>query len=359
MTELRLTAETKVNLEQAINFILHCGNDVTPMLIGHKGFGKSSTLKVLGEMTGYRTFYIDCTTMDLGDMQVPKIMEVKNGSVVQYAVNESFGIHLDEPSIIMWDEIGKANLSVKNGAMRSWLERAMGSFTYHPDSIVYATTNEASEGLGDLLMEHHLDRVIPIHLRKSTAEEQIFYATKNNWAPDVIGFMHEHPEIFQSYEDDPNAENPYIWHPQAEREAAVTGRSLEFCSKILKKRHLLDKPTLRAAINGAIGVPAASHLMTYISMASKLPSLDDIKNNPDTAIVPTDASAMCVILFRTMSAIESNWVTAWMTYLERMPEVAKTLFGMKVQDDKYFQRDVFLKNKKFTQWLVDNHHLFA
>ena len=92
--------------------------------------------------------YFDCTTKDLGDITIPDIMRVEDGSgFVRYLTNEELGVHNDKPVILMIDEYGKANPAVKNALLRLLLERKIGSYTLHPDSIVFATTNLGAEGV--------------------------------------------------------------------------------------------------------------------------------------------------------------------------------------------------------------------
>ena len=45
----------------------------TTLVQGHMGIGKSTLLEMLGKKTGYPTFYVDCTTLDIGDIMIPKI----------------------------------------------------------------------------------------------------------------------------------------------------------------------------------------------------------------------------------------------------------------------------------------------
>jgi hypothetical protein len=56
--------------------------------------------------------YFDCTTKDLGDITIPDIMRVEDGSgFVRYLTNEELGAHNDKPIILMIDEFGKVQPS--------------------------------------------------------------------------------------------------------------------------------------------------------------------------------------------------------------------------------------------------------
>ena len=134
-----------LSLDQCITLIGAIGHERTVLLQGDIGNGKSSTGKELAKMfLKHRLFYVDCTSLDLGDIMIPMIMELDDqAKFVRYVTNEELGLHTGEPVIIMIDEFGKANPSVKLALLRLILERKIGSYTLHPDSIVYATTTKA------------------------------------------------------------------------------------------------------------------------------------------------------------------------------------------------------------------------
>jgi MoxR-like ATPase len=142
-----------LGLDQITNAILVGGHKRTILVQGHMGTGKSSMLNILSqELPKHIPCYLDCTTKDLGDITVPNLAKLDDGTgYVTYLTNEELGAHHDVPVILMIDEYGKANPAVKNALLRLMLERKIGSYTLHPDSIVFATTNLGAEGVGDLL----------------------------------------------------------------------------------------------------------------------------------------------------------------------------------------------------------------
>ena len=147
-----------VNLDEIAQAIIAGGHQRTILVQGHMGTGKSSLLNMLSaRLTKHVPCYFDCTTKDLGDITIPDIMQMEDGSgFVRYLTNEELGAHHDKPIILMIDEFGKSNPAVKLALLRMMLERKIGSYTLHPDSIVFATTNLGAEGVGDLLPAHAL-----------------------------------------------------------------------------------------------------------------------------------------------------------------------------------------------------------
>jgi hypothetical protein len=354
------------NIEQTAAAILANGSETTILVQGHMGTGKSSILTMLAEqLPTHIPCYFDCTTKDLGDIMIPNIMNIDHTGesstpFVSFATNEELGIHLNRPIILMLDEYGKSNPAVKNALLRLQLERKIGNQALHPDSIVFATTNLGGEGVGDLLLPHQRDRVVVITMRKPTSQEWIEWGVNNNIDAAVLGWVKDNPQTMQSYEDvgDPET-NPYIFHPQEQRTAFVTPRSLEIASKLLKNRHLVEEATMTALLMGAIGERGAMDLMTFVAMGDELPSLESIKQDPHNATVPTSAAAICMVVYRTLATLDREWIDAWMDYLLRLDNEAQGLFANGVRAPNYAKYSLVVTNKKFTQWALDHSYMFA
>jgi len=351
-----------LSLDQITNAILVGGNKRTVLVQGHMGTGKSSILNVLArELPTHVPCYLDCTTKDLGDITIPNIAKLDDGTgYVTYLTNEELGAHHDRPIILMIDEYGKANPAVKNALLRLMLERKIGSYTLHPDSIVFATTNLGAEGVGDLLLPHARNRITVVTSRKPTAEEWIDWGINNDIHPTVLGWVRENPQVMQSFDDvrDPD-ENPYIFHPQQQRAAFVTPRSLEAASDWLHEQVSFDDNTLTSLLMGTIGDRGALDLMAFVKLANQLPSLESIKQDPDGATVPTSASAVCMVVYKLLSVLERDWVDACMTYVDRLDKEAQGLFVNGVRAPKYSKRDFVMTNRKFTEWAMKNNYMFT
>jgi len=290
-----------LNLDQAESLILAVGDNRTVLLQGHMGTGKSSLLTTLAAARpDHVPCYFDCTTKDLGDITIPNIAKLDDGTgYVTYLTNEELGAHNDKPIILMIDEFGKANPAVKNALLRIILERKIGSYELPEGSIVFATTNLGAEGVGDMLLPHQRDRVATVKIRKPDHLEWIEWGINNDVHPSVLGFVKDFPAVLQTFEDvkDPT-ENPYIYHPQLQRTAFTTPRSLHMASDLLHARGSIDDHTLTSLLMGTIGEQGAMDMMAFVKLADQLPSLDSIKNDPKNAKVPDSASAQRVGLWK-------------------------------------------------------------
>ena len=348
-----------MSLNQIAKAIASVGHKRTILVEGHMGNGKTSILKMLAEMfPDHIPCYFNCVTKDLGDLSIPSLNT--DEGFVTYLPNEEFGIHLNKPLIIMWDEWTKANQSVKNGTLVTMLERMVGTKKLPEGSIQFATGNLGAEGVGDTIPAHARNRMTIVTARKSTSDELIEYGINHEWEPSVLGFIREFPQILQGFEDvkDPT-DNPYINHPKAQRKSFITPRSLESSSDILKERHLFDDHSLTALLIGTIGDRGALDMMAFVKLADQLPSLQSIKDDPLNAKVPDSASAVCMTVFRALGAMNREWVDNWVTYMERLDKSAQGLFAQGVRANTYTHRSIVMQSKNFTTWAMKNNYMFA
>ena len=352
----------QLNLDQIANMLKVGGHQRTVLVQGNIGTGKSSILRILAsELPDHTPCYFDCTTKDLGDVMVPKMKALDDMDYVLFAPNEELGLHLrDKPIILMIDEYGKANPMVKNALLRLMLERQVGSYKLHPESIVFATTNLGAEGVGDLLPPHARNRITIVTSRKPSHMEWIEWGINNGVDHALLGWAKDNPQLMHSFEDVTRPEdNPYIYHPRAQQASFVTPRSLEAASDWLKQREFIDDQSMTAALMGTIGDRAAMDLMAFVTLADQLPTLQSIKDDPATAKIPDSAAAVCMVVYRTLASIEANWIDQWMDYMMRLDKEAQALFANGVRAPRYAKQGVVMTNRKFTDWARANGYLFA
>ena len=381
------TTNFQMNIDNAVQAIALLGSDITHMLRGDMGNGKSSTLPMVGEiLPKHIQCYVDCSNLDLGDVMLPDISEIRQTvseeiqsavdkavekqvepvvrKYVTYAPNEAFGIHLNVPVIIMLDELGKANQSVQLALTRLMQERQLGNMKLPEGSIVYATTNKGSEGVGDMMRMHTCNRLTFIDLRKSNNMEWIDWGINKKGKkinPIVLGYAKDNPQIFAAFEDVERPEdNLAIFHPKdPSRVSFVTGRSLEKASHILDQRDKFDAHTLTCLLMGTLGAYTGKDIMTFVTLADKLVKREDILKDPNNAPLPQDASSTCMVIFKALASMDREFVTPFMTYLDRLSNEAKGMFANGVRDEKYFARTMVMNTPKFQEFAGKYNYMFA
>lgn len=352
-----------VSLNEFAQGIGTVGKNVTVIGQGEPGIGKSSMLKVLArQYPDYEIAYIDCTLLDLGDFALPYTEEVLTGDnkfkVTKFAPNARFKMHTGKPVIVMLDEIGKAMKAVKNVLLTLMLEQRIGDHYLPEGSIVFGTTNLLSDGVGDMLEAHARNRVALVTVRKPDHDEWIEWAIGNSIAPEIIAWVKQFPHALASYTDPSQKDNPYIFNPtRAGMGAVVTPRSLEKASHIAKQRDKLGDALTISLLTGTIGESASRDMQAFFTVVDKLPTWDQIIAGPNTAKLPDDAVARCILVFSAIARVEKDTLGKWMQYVQRMDKEWQALFATSVMKSPNKQAFCVM-NKEFKDWALANQWLF-
>jgi len=347
------------SLKEGAEMVSRIRDEDTILFQGEMGIGKSSMLKMLANThPDHHICYVDMTTKDVGDFLIPKIRTINGVDVCSFIPNEEFGFHTGKPVIIMLDEIGKTGKAVFNASLRLMQEYALGVYELPKGSKVFATTNLASEGIGDLLPPHGRNRVVVMKIRKPSAEEWIEWALDADIAPEVIMTVKEFPQMLASFEDYTDSkDNEYIYDPRTPRPSFVTPRSLEKCSNIIKKTVALHEDVIGCAIKGTIGARACYDMRNIVKLSSDLPSWDSIMADPMKAQIPESPAAICMLVYSAVQRVEKDTINKWIKYMGRISKEAQGLFATSVMRTQ--KKSVVGTSTEFVKWATANNYLFA
>jgi hypothetical protein len=364
---------SSLTLNEFANAIATVGSDVTIIGQGEPGIGKSSMLKAVAKRyPDYEVAYIDCTLLDLGDFALPytELASTSAGDlkVTKFAPNARFKFQSGKPVIVMLDEIGKAMKAVKNVLLTLMLEKRIGDMSLPEGSIVFGTTNLATDGVGDSLEAHARNRVCFVTVRKPHAGFQPdgsidsdswgAWAVENDIAPEVLAWVKQFPHALESYTDPAQKDNAYIFNPtRAGQSAFVTPRSLEKASHIARKRADLGDGVTISALAGTIGESAARDMQAFFTVVDKLPTWEAIVNSPSTAKVPDDAVAKCILTFSAITRVDKDTLPKWLKYADRLDKELQALFARSIVKSTTKQA-MAVSNKEFVKWATDNQWLF-
>ena len=309
-----------INLKQATTLIRNVGTTNTVLLRGQPGVGKSSILATLGrELPDYQMCYIDCANLDLGDLAMPVID--RENMTTSYAPNVRFGVGKNQtrPVILMLDELGKASRPVMNMLLPTILEHRVGDVQYRTGSIILATTNFDTDGVGDNIPAHAYNRMTVVNLANPTVDQWLEWASDNNIAPEVMAFAKQYPQVFECYADlDKDDKNPYIFNPLTGNvKAYCSPRSLEKASNLIKMRHVLGDALL-PALAGTVGEAAARDMDALINLADQLPLFETIVRDPLNAKIPSSAGALFILSFMLAGRVDAKTIEPVMQYADRM-----------------------------------------
>jgi hypothetical protein len=309
-----------VTLSQASTLIRTIGETNTVLLRGQPGIGKSSILHGLKEYYPDHFFsYIDAANLDLGDIAMPVVD--REELITEYAPNARFGVGRNQtkPVVMMIDELGKASRPVLNMLLPVILERRIGDAYLPKGSLVFATTNLDTDGVGDNIPAHAYNRMSVVSVANPTSDEWLSWAVNNDVCPEVMAFAKQTPEIFDCYVDlEKGAKNPYIFNPMA---GVVRGfcspRSLAKASNIIAQRTALGSAVL-PALAGTIGEPAARQMEAIVNLADQLPLYEQIVKAPSTTKIPKGAGALFLMAFMLAGRVTADTMDAVMEYSERI-----------------------------------------
>jgi hypothetical protein len=344
-----------VTLKQAGNLI-KTNPETRFLLRGEPGIGKSSLLKDIAEGLGYEYAYIDVPNMDLGDIAMPVIdHETKT---TRYYPNARFKVHEGKPVVIMLDEFTKGADPVKN-MLHPMLEKAnprLGDLSLNKNCVVFMTGNLSSDGVGDNLKAHSMNRVVPITVSKPTADEWLEWAIPRGIEPEVCAWVNRFPQAMASYTDGDQSDNPYIYNPKKTMGAFVSPRSLETASNIVRTRRDNDPDAVIAALTGALGEAGARDMQAYIEFADQLPTWETIIDSPQTTNVPSKPGACAITVFSAISRVDKDNINPFMKYLERFDAEWQAVFAINIAKTPGKQAIAF-SSKSFTDWVSKNQDL--
>lgn len=346
-----------VSLKEAASLVMHCPETVF-CFQGEPGIGKSSMMRVFEEAYGdnYSYAYIDCATVDLGDIAMPAVNH--ESKITEYYPNSRFQLHTGKPVIIMLDEFGKAPQPVQN-MLHPLLEsrkKRLGDRYLPEGSRVFIATNLSSDGVGDNLKAHTRNRVSMVTVRKPDADEWLEWGVSNNIEGVVMAWVNQFPHCLASYTDGLQESNPYVFNPKKVQTAYVSPRSLEGASRIVRNRDKITDNALTTSLTGTLGEAAARDMQAFIEYQDQLPSWEAIIKTPHSVNVPDSPGACAVMIFGAIQKVDRETITPFMEYVERFEAEWQAAFAINLSKNPDKQR-VAYQSTKFRDWCLKNEDI--
>ena len=346
-----------VSIDEAKTAIKTVGHLITPIIVSEPGVGKSSILKMLEQEMGtdeYDFIYVDCPVKDM--MDVAASIPNHNTRSLEYYVSSLFKLGNGKKKVIMLDEFMKAPKLLQIIFTRMILERSVGDEPLPEGSIVFATSNNASDGVGDSMLAHVGNRVTVLKMSKPTADQWNVWASANNIARPIRAWAAMNPRAFYSYTDGGQDDNPFIFKPSGTAQQFVSPRSLAKASPIVQNKDALGEHLMMAMLAGTIGEAAAKSMAAFIALENKLISFKDVIKAPTTVAVPDDVSAQVMMMFEAVDCVETqDDLSKYMQFINRIKssEVQSIFFTMMMRGKPRVAR----YNQEIMKWASENHML--
>ena len=365
-----------VSIKELRKLIPLISEDLTVVVQSEPGCGKTSLLSMIAEDNGdkwrsptdgtsiegdkFDYIYVDCPVKDMSDIG----MTIPNHATKQleYYVSSLFNLGDNKPKYILLDELMKAPKLLQIVFTRMMLERMAGDRALPKGSRLFATSNNASDGVGDSMLAHAGNRVCIVEMAKPTANEWLEWAgyPQNAISRVVRAFVSMFPRCMASYkEGDAQKDNPYIFKPNGGVMSFVSPRSLAKCDVIVRNRDALGENATEVALAGTIGHSAAADMAAFMAMEKTLVDVKDIIKAPSTIAVPKEISAQLMIIFQAVDVLDTqDSLTKFMEFVERIPsnEIQGVFFTMMLRNQKSIT--LARNNLKIADWAKNNHELF-
>lgn len=350
----------KASLAEAANIIEIVGDSSTCILLGEPGIGKTQILKTLEERLGdaYDYIYVDCPLKELMDIgaNIPN----HDDRALTYYVAGLFklsGPSANRPKVIMLDEVFKTDKMMRKIFTRLILERFVGDIALPEGSIVFGTSNNVTDGVGDTLEAHVGSRVMMVPIRKSNATEYCSWAGKHGVSPLTRAWVSLNPRCMHSYTDSGQDDNPYIFNPRKGGKQYVCPRSITKADfAVIQRKDRMSENEMMIALTGMVGESAARSMSAFVQVQHKVIKLEQVLADPKGIAIPDDIAVQLMMMMEAVDKLNTqDELSTYMEFVNRIKssEIQAIFFTMMSKDRLKLAR----YNQQINEWSHKNFEL--
>lgn len=268
---------------------------------GNPGVGKSDTFRQVANKLGIGLIDIRVSQFDRVDLSgVPFVSDT---GTTKWAFPDFWP--REGAGIILFDEFNSAPREMQPPCYQIFLDRKLGDWSMPEGWVPMAAGNlETDRAVTNKLSTAFNNRVTHL-LYEVHLDDWCKWAVQHDVPPQLIAFIRFRPNLLHAFD------------PNSSEKAFPSPRTWEFVGDIIKA-------TPPAAIEhelfkGTVGEGAAVELSGFLRIWRKLPSIDGILTNPQTATVPSDAGFVAIA--QHVGIVDAEMV------LEPLPHRVETLFA--------------------------------
>jgi len=351
----KITTYPTMNINEVKEAIKTLGVTNTIMIMSEPGCGKTSILRDLEKELGdaYDYIYIDGPNKEI--MDIAATIPNHQTKSLEYYVSSVFKLDNGKPKVIMIDEALKVPKLLQPIYTRMYLERTVGDEPLPEGSIVFATSNNMSDGVGDVLPAHTANRLTIVQMEKPEPKLWLSWAGERGISPVIRAAVQMFPRMLKSYRDAEQQDNPYIFQPSKPQVSFVSPRSLEKSDPIIKSS--LSTEVKLALLAGTLGEAGARDMMTFVSLDKSVTQFEDIIADPETVTMPKDIAPLLLMIFQALDKVENqDQLNKYQKFINRVEneEVQAVWFVMLLCSPKARMARV---NPEISKWALENHHI--
>lgn len=366
----KVSFNDQVSIKELRQLIPMVAHEITPIIKSEPGCGKTSLLGMISEDNGdkwrkpgdnypedkYDYVYVDCPVKDMSDigMTIPN----HQSKTLEYYVADLFRLGNSRPKIVLLDEFMKAPKLLQVIFTRLMLERMVGDVPLPSGSLVFGTSNNESDGVGDTMLAHAGNRVMILHMAKPNVPDWLEWATAKGVSRIIRSFVAMYPRCLRSYRDDGQEDNPYIFKPNSPALSFCSPRSLAKSDVVVRNADKLPDNVLVNALAGTIGASAAKDMATFVAMEKTLTDVKNVIKDPKGVPVPKDIAGQVMVMFQAIDTLETqDELSAFMEFVNRIEseEVQSIFFTMAITNTRMVK--IARNNEQIKNWAKENHHL--
>jgi hypothetical protein len=318
--------------------------------LGAPGIGKTQVFRALARFVARKLVTLDLGNRAREDVMLPVKVVLPDGTTAVVTVPlDSIMVACREGVVLQIDEATRCDRNKQAVAMMLANERELGSYKLHPDTVVVLTGNSTESSgtyaLNDALVNRcccvvvqpDRDEVREVLTRLSRLNSDaledgefvpcVIGSPAHNEKVDVLGakisaYAGMRTELLQLEPPDGAQDSCAQWpSPRALHHA------IDRMAASMLAGEALDDVGL-AEIGGCIGREAAAALFAVLANESKLPTVDEVVNNPKTAKLPPDTESAIAGLGLVALAHKRDVNATWLyvgRFTEQHPEIQSVI----------------------------------
>ena len=247
----------------------------------------------------------------------------------------------DSKGILFLDELNQAPPMVQAAAYQLLLTRKVGNYTLPDGWAMLGAGNRETDRSNAQRMPAALSlRLVHIDMEPSVDDWCAWALENTDQVPvELLSFIRFKSNLLHKF--DPT------------RRVSPNPRSWVFCGQLTNAP--LDPAIRLAMMQGTVGAAEASEYVAYLGMWQDLPSVEQVKLDPDGTPIPTNISALFGIVGSLARANTKDVYPRLKKYVDRMDAEWQILFH---KDALVYDRG-FTSTREWQQFAVKHAHLLA
>jgi hypothetical protein len=242
------------------------------------------------------------------------------------------------PGLIVLEELPQSSTHHQTWAAGFILERETPTFKLDPEVRIIVTGNRTQDKAGAKQLLTHLSNRLYEFNMETSLDDWCEWAMDNDVDPMGIAFMRLRPGLLNDFD--------------ANRSVNPTQRS--WTQLFQEVPTSLPTDLYMYAAEGKVGEGAAAEWVAARDMMVKMPSVDTIRMQPDSAEVPEEPAVKYAVATALSMTAEVESFERDMKYVGRLPRE----FQMVFVTDVVRLNPKLQQSKAFINWAIMNRYIF-